>query len=181
MDWNKLKPWNWFKKEQDSNSSSVPVARTDAPGLPMTRLHQEMDRLFESFLRSWGMPVLPDLGTNSSRWMSQSLLRPSVDISENKDRYTIRVELPGVEKESLSLSVDDDTLVISGEKHQQKEESEGGYHCVESSYGSFRRLLSLPEDADQEKLDAKFKNGVLTITLPRLPQPENRGREIAIS
>jgi len=183
MNWNKLKPWNWFKKEQNNNGgASLPVRRTDYTGHPLAHLHEDMDRLFDSFLQGWGLPSLsrlmqlPEVGT----W-GGGLLRPRVDISENKSGYTIRVEIPGVEKEDIHLTIEDDTLVIRGEKRQEKEDNDGGYHCVERSYGAFQRMISLPADADQEKLEARFRNGVLTIKLPRVPGAASRAREIAIT
>ena len=182
MDLNKLKPWNWFKKEQNPEASSLPVRRADYPHHPMARLHEDMDRLFESFFHGRGTPSLSGPGASGERGLlSSGFLRPSVDISEGKKGYTIRVEIPGVEKENVKLSIEDDTLLIRGEKRQEKEDSDGGYHCVERSYGSFQRMISLPADADQEKLDAKFRNGILTVTLPRLPGFKTQSREIAIS
>jgi HSP20 family protein len=182
MDWNKLKPWNWFKKEQNNESSNLPVRRADHSQHPLARLHDDMDRLLDSFFESWGMPSLARMGRAGERGLLPSgFLRPSVDISENKKGYTIRVEIPGVEKDDVKLTIEDDTLLISGEKRQEKEDNDGGYHCVERSYGSFQRVISLPADADQEKLEAKFRNGVLTLTLPRKAGVQSNAREIAIT
>jgi HSP20 family protein len=175
MNWNKLKPWNWFKKEQAAAASALPVRRGEYETHPWAALHAELDRLLAPFWRGFAGPVGPEWSLESG-W-----LRPSVDISENRKGYTIRVEIPGVEREDIHLTLEDDTLVISGEKKQEQEANEGGYHCVERSYGAFRRLISLPADADQEKLDAKFRNGVLTITLPRREEAKSSAREIAIT
>lgn len=179
MDWNKLKPWNWFKKEQNNETSRLPMLQTDYSHHPLARLHEDVDRLFDSFLEGRGIPSLGRFGEKGL--LSSGLLRPSVDISENKKGYTIRAEIPGVEKDSVKLTIEDDTLLISGEKLQEKEDTDGGYHCVERSYGSFQRVISLPADADQEKLEAKFRNGILTITLPRKPGVKSNAREIDIT
>lgn len=182
MDWNKLKPWNWFKKEQSNEAAMLPARRTEYPPHPLARLHDDLDRLFDSFFESSGMPSLARLSRPSWPGLASSgFLRPSVDIAENKAGYTIRVEVPGVEKEDVKLTIEDDTLLISGEKRQEKEGNDGGYHCVERSYGSFQRVISLPADADQERMEAKFRNGVLTITLPRKPGVKSDAREIAIT
>jgi len=182
MDWNKLKPWNWFKKEQTNEVASLPVRRADSLQHPLARLHDDLDRLFDSFFESWGLPSWGRLSRPG--WpgpASSGFLRPSLDISENRKGYTLRVEIPGVEKEDVKLTLEDDTLLISGEKRQEKEDNDGGYHCVERSYGAFQRVISLPADADQDKLEAKFRNGVLTITLPRKAGVKSNAREIAIT
>jgi HSP20 family protein len=182
MNWNKLKPWNWFKKEQNQESSHLPVRRADYPQHALARLHDDVDRLFDSFFEGWGMPSLARMSRLGERGLLPSgFLHPSVDISENKKGYTIRVEIPGVEKDDVKLTIEDDTLFITGEKRQEKEDNDGGYHCVERSYGTFQRMISLPADADQDKLEAKFRNGVLTITLPRKPGVQSNAREITIS
>jgi HSP20 family protein len=182
MNWNKLKPWNWFKKEQNHESSQLPVRRADYSQHPLARLHDDVDRLFDSFFEGWGRPSLARMSRMGERGLLPSgFLHPSVDISENKKGYTIRAEIPGVEKDDVKLTIEDDTLLITGEKRQEKEDNDGGYHCVERSYGAFQRMISLPADADQDKLEAKFRNGVLTITLPRKPGVQSNAREITIS
>jgi HSP20 family protein len=178
MDWKKLNPWNWFRKEQQSNAGSLTVQPRSQAVDPLMQLHHDMNQLLDSFLRGSGFPSLPGL---PEKLPSSGFLRPSVDISENKKEYKIRIEIPGVEKEDIQLTLEDDTLIISGEKDIEKEDEEGGYHCVERSYGSFRRLISLPQDADQEKLEAKFRNGVLTVTLPRREGVESSVKRIAVS
>lgn len=176
MNWEKLKPWNWFKKEQNNTRDSlVPVQRRDYESHPLALLHQEMDRVFDSFWRGFGVPAFPRYDS-----LMGGLLRPSLDIAESQSDNTIRVEVPGVEKGDIQLRLEDDTLVISGEKRQEKEDKDGGYHCIERSYGSFRRLVTLPDDADRDKLEAAFRNGVLTITVPRTAAPAASGRQIAI-
>jgi len=176
MNWNKLNPWNWFRKEEN-DGGNVPVQRADTPAQSLALMHGELDRLFDNWMRGFGFPTT--LGRFDR--LGTGLLKPSVDISENSKAYTIRAEIPGVEKEDIKIRLDGDTLVISGEKKQEKESEEGGYHCVERSYGSFRRTLCLPEDADADKLEAKFRNGVLTLTVPRLAESARPGREITIS
>ncbi|PTY01411.1 Hsp20/alpha crystallin family protein [Verrucomicrobia bacterium LW23] len=190
MNLEKLNPWNWFKKEeQPANGSNSPVpVRQQQPGAgggglssyPLMPLHQEIDRVFDSFLRGFGPP---SLRRDDLFGRGLSLIKPHVDISENSKNYTIRVEIPGVEKEDINLSVEDDTLIISGEKRQEKEEEDGGgYHWVERSYGSFRRLISLPQDADREHIQAAFRQGVLTVTLQRLATTaRSTARQIPVS
>lgn len=94
-------------------------------------------------------------------------MKPNVDIKEGKKDYTISVEVPGVEEGDVKLELADGALTISGEKKHEKEDKDENYYCVERSYGSFKRVLSLPQDAKEEDIEAKFKNGVLKITVPR--------------
>ncbi|HSI83571.1 MAG TPA: Hsp20/alpha crystallin family protein [Candidatus Methylacidiphilales bacterium] len=176
MNLEKLNPWNWFRKEEEqprhnggNSNSPVPVQQQSQSGLssyPLMPLHQEIDRVFDNFLRGFGSALPRD----DFFGRGLSLIKPQVDIAENSKNYTIRVEIPGVEKEDIHLLVEDDTLIISGEKRQEKQEDGGSYHRIERSYGSFRRLISLPADADSEHIQADFRQGVLTVTLPRLAQ-----------
>lgn len=169
MDIKKLNPWNWFKKEENE-SGNVPVLRSGpAYHDPLARFHQDFDRLFEDTFRRFGLPALPGLEMERTfpAIPADVLLKPSLDIAETDDEYTITVEVPGVDEKDLRLELADDTLTISGEKKLEKEEKEKNYYRMERSYGSFQRLLSLPEDADQDSIEASFKNGVLTIRLAR--------------
>ncbi len=181
MNWNKLNPWNWFKKENTSDTATaVQVNSRNTPAHPLVSMHRELDRMFDTFMSDSRFPSLPDnFGFRSPT--VRGLLKPSVDISENKDSYTIRAEIPGVDREEIKLQVEGDTLIVSGEKKQEKESNEGGYHCVERSYGTFRRVLSLPEDADANKVSAKFKNGVLTLTVPRSGEAKKSLKNIEIT
>lgn len=179
MDWKKIAPWNWFRTEQERDVRAVTPMR--APD-PFTALRGEMERAFEDVARRFGSGSPWELPWPSLRAPdeSPSQLRPSVDISEGRKAYTVRLDLPGVDKDDVTLRIEDDTLLIRGEKKQEKEESEEGYHCVERSYGMFQRVLSLPEDADPAGIDGKFRNGVLKVTIPKRAVPEREGRTIEI-
>jgi HSP20 family protein len=172
MDWKKIAPWNWFRKEQERD---VPVARD-----PFAALRGELDRVFEDTRRRFGSGGLLPPAWPRALGDAGAVLRPSLDISEGRKAYTIRVEVPGVEKGDLTLRVEDDTLLIRGEKRQEREESEEDYHCVERSYGVFERMLSLPADADPDGIDAKFRNGVLKVTIPKRAGAEQAGRTIEV-
>lgn len=174
----KLAPWNWFRNENETPARLV--TRNDYEH-PMAHFHQEVDRLFDDAFRSFGMPSL--LGRRDESLNDGGLmLRPKVDIHEQDDAYRISVEVPGVSEEDLKLTLDGDNLIVSGEKSSENtEEEKGRVHRVERSYGSFQRILNLPHDVNAQDIKADFKNGVLTVTLPRdeskLPE---RGRTIPI-
>lgn len=167
IDIKKWSPWNWFRGEEMQENRSLPVARSGSNGQspslyadhPLWNLHREMDRVFENFFQRFN-GFMPELGRNA-------ILKPNVDIRENKKNYLISVEVPGVEESDVKLELQDGTLIISGEKKHEKEQKDENVHYMERSYGSFKRVLSLPEDIETDGIDAKFKNGVLTITVPR--------------
>ena len=119
------------------------------------RLYGEMDGLFDHFLRGFDRPFF-----GPRAW-------PAIDVAEKDDAVMVRAEVPGCKAEDIDISVHGDTLTISGEKKDSHEEKGDGYYHVESSYGSFRREVSLPADVEQEKIEAVCKDGVLSITLPK--------------
>ena len=92
------------------------------------------------------------------------------------------MEVPGVEEKDIQITLDNDVLMVRGEKRQEQEKKEGGFHRIERSYGSFQRALNLPDNADQESIKAAFKNGVLTITMEkREASTPKQGRSIPIN
>jgi HSP20 family protein len=167
MDWNKIAPWNWLRKEQEQVGESLPVRRAQDP---FSTLRSEMDRVFDAALGRTGAGF-GELGT---------LVRPSLDIAEGKKAYKVKMEIPGVEKGDVSVTVEEDTLIVRGEKKQETEEREENYHRIERSYGSFQRTLSLPRDADAEHVEAKFKNGLLTIVIPKQEPAASKERSVDI-
>ena len=169
MELKQIAPWNWFKREEETQGSMVPVTRQDARGnypASLARFHDEFDQLFESFLQ--GFPLAPSMFPRMPRAIAGStLIKPSVDIAASDKAYTITAEVPGVDEKQINVEIQGDTLIIRGQKEHQKEEKKNDYYCVERSYGSFQRQLSLPEDADADRIKAAYKQGVLTLTVPR--------------
>jgi HSP20 family protein len=92
---------------------------------------------------------------------------PAVELTENDTSYTITCEIPGVQKNDVQVELQDEMLVIRGEKKSEREEKKDRTRYVERSYGSFSRAFDLPPDADADRLEASFKDGVLTVKLPR--------------
>ena len=124
-------------------------------GNGLARLHNEMDDLFDSFFRGLDRPF-----TGYKAW-------PAIDVAEEEDSIVVRAEVPGCKAEDIEISVYGNKLTISGEKKLSDEKKGKGYYHVESTYGSFRRELTLPTDVEQDKIDAVCKDGVLSITLPK--------------
>lgn len=133
--------------------------RALTPWTGMTSLRKEMDRLFDRFLEPvWPeMPEMPAMG----EW------EPKLDVAESKDAVTVKAELPGVEQKDISVSLQEGMLTIKGEKQTEKEEKDQRYHRMERSYGAFFRSIRLPAAVDASKVTATFKDGVVTITLPK--------------
>jgi HSP20 family protein len=102
-----------------------------------------------------------DEGFSLTEWV------PPVDIVEDEKEYTIRVEIPGVKKEDVKVSVEGGVLSITGDRKAEKEEKDKKYHRVERSYGSFIRSFAVPEGASSDKISAEFKDGVLSVRLPK--------------
>ena len=93
---------------------------------------------------------------------------PAVDIAEGHDAYEVTAELPGVDEEDIEVKLANGSLIIKGEKQEQKEEKKD-YYLRERHFGSFERYFVVPEDADTSRIEASFEKGVLTVTLPKMP------------
>ena len=131
----------------------VPLTKRNRNSL--STLHNEMDDLFDSFFRGLDRPF-----NGYKTW-------PAIDVAEDENAITVRAEVPGCSAEDIDISVYGNTLTISGEKKIKEEKKEKGYYHVESSYGTFRREITLPTDVESDKVDATYKDGVLSITLPK--------------
>lgn len=121
----------------------------------LSRLHSEMDDLFDGFFRGLDRPF-----AGYKAW-------PAIDVAEEENAIVVRAEVPGCKADDIEISVYGNTLTISGEKKLEEEKKEKGYYHVESTYGSFRRELTLPTEVDPSKIEAACKEGVLSITLPK--------------
>jgi HSP20 family protein len=106
---------------------------------------------------------------------------PSVDISETDTEYTITGELPGVNKNDVSITVQNGMLTIQGERRHETEEKGKKYHRVECCYGSFMRSFRVPDDADEEKVKAEFKDGMLNVTMPKSERTKARTIDVSVS
>ncbi len=110
-----------------------------------------------------------DFSSMESSFNTESF-SPRIDISEKGNQLIIDAEVPGVKKEDLKITLQDNILTIEGEKKNVSDEDERRYYKTERSYGSFKKSFTLPEDVDSEKVDAKFKNGVLEILLNKIEE-----------
>jgi HSP20 family protein len=155
-----LAPWHHGK-------STAPAAFGD--------LQREVDRVFENFWSGFGTPsLLRDNGALAAG------LDVKIDASEDEKAYHVAAELPGLSEKDVEVTFADNTLTISGEKNSEKEVKEENYHRRERAFGSFRRSFSLPAEVDEEKISAAFKDGVMTIELPKSKTAQKKAKKITI-
>ena len=164
--------------------SKAPARATRSRELaPFQSLRGEIDRLFDNFDRSFfGLPSARsffDIETMFPRNAAWNLV-PAVDVAENDKRYEITAELPGLDEKNIELKISNGILTISGEKEEKKEEREKDYYLSERSYGSFQRAFQVPDGVDADKIEASYKKGVLTVTLPKTPEAQKAEKKIAI-
>jgi HSP20 family protein len=135
-------------------------------------LRSPFDRLFNQMLQSaWG-PQAGAEGVSGRAWS------PAVDVKETQDALQFHVELPGLKKEDVEITIENNILTIAGERKFEKETKDENYHRLERSYGAFSRSFTLPTGVRSEQVEAKFENGVLAVTLPK--QEESKPRKISI-
>ncbi len=143
------------------------VRRRSEGGGPLARLQDEMNDLFGRFFGDW-----PLTGPRMGSWW------PALDVAEREDAVVVKADLPGMKSDEIDISVHDNMLTISGEKKESKEDKGEEYYHVERSYGSFRRELTLPAGVDAEKVQASYRDGVLTVTLPKTEQAKPKRIQI---
>jgi HSP20 family protein len=128
-----------------------------------------MDRLLERFF-----------GEPSGSERAVGMWTPRTDVAETKDSVTIKAELPGLEAKDVEVAISGDVLTIKGEKKQEKEEKDEHRHLVERSYGAFSRMVRLPAPVAADKIKATFKNGVLTVTLPKTEEAKQKAIPVTV-
>ncbi len=138
---------------------------------PFVTFQREMNRLFDEAFRGFGTAPAVFSGASTA---------PALDMRETDKAVEVAVELPGVEEKDVEVSVNDGVLTVRGERRADREEKHGDWHLVERSSGSFVRSVALPSGVDDAKATAEFRNGVLTITLPKTAEAEARVRRIPI-
>ena len=143
-----------------------------------------MDRLFDDFFTGWPMASFRRRRVDTDPWRRfQGMFEatfPTADVVEGEKDYKITAELPGMSEKDLEIALAGDVLTLKGEKKEEHEEKGQNRYVSERRYGSFQRSFALPEDADPEKIEAAFKNGVLTVTLPKRPEAQAKQRKIEV-
>lgn len=168
----------------NGEASYLPTRQQEEYGWPS--LHREMsewmrqwDRLFDGlFDRAYGLT--PSRGMVSGVERGWGGFMPAVNVTETNNGVQVTAELPGVDEKNVEVSINRGLLTIKGEKKQESEEKKEGFYRMERSYGTFHRSIPLPQEVDTDQATATFKNGVLTVALPRLPELQSGAKKIAI-
>ncbi len=155
----KLIPWNWSKK-------NLPVRKENGS-------HSE--HALENFFRTFEMGLVTPFSD-----LSEGMFQPRVEVKERSNDVHVSVELPGIDEKELDVSINDNYLIIQGEKRQEKEENTSGYYRMERTYGSFRRSIPFPCEVDKDKSEATFKRGVLTVILQKKANSQQHIKKITV-
>ena len=150
---------------------------------PLETFRREMDRLFDDFGRGFFSSSFPrsffdtaPFGRGEQGWMTT----PHADVAETDKGYEIAAELPGMDEKNIEVKVANGVLSIKGEKQEEKEEKDKDYHMRERSFGSFQRSFQVPDGVDLDKIECSFKNGLLTVTLPKTAQAQKAAKKIEV-
>jgi len=136
-------------------------------------LHDEMDRLFSDFARSVGWPRLKEAEAALAEW-------PATDIQESNDELIVTVDVPGMDEKDVTVELRNSTLTVRGAKRTEREEKKASYVSRERHVGSIYRSIRLPSEVDPEKVSAVFKNGVVTVTLPKPAELKEEVKKIEV-
>lgn len=158
-----LIPWGRRKETAPSSNSNHPVAT----------LQRDIGRVFDDFWANFDRPFSLMNGVFGGAW-------PTADVSETDKAVEVVVELPGMDEKDIDVTVTDDMLTIRGEKKSETEKNEKGYFVSERKFGSFHRSIPLPTSVDTSKVDARFKKGILTVTLPKTAEAQEKVKKISV-
>jgi HSP20 family protein len=142
---------------------------------------RELEEMSDRLNRMFSRPAIGTKNGNGKEALTVADWTPTVDISETDGEYLIKAELPEVKKEDVKVTLEDGVLILSGERRQEKEEKHTKYHRVERSYGSFVRSFSLPELVDESKVKAEYKDGVLSLHLPKSEKVKPRAIDVKVA
>ncbi len=161
-----LAPWNWFSNDPvQAQQAATPVSGVMQPFFSISR---DIEDMFNSFFRN---------ATFMTQNFANMNVTPRLDIEETENQYVITADVPGLDEKNLDIQISDNCLMtLTGEREsiRESQQKRTRMHTVERSYGAFRRVLALPQDVNLERVEANYKNGVLTITLQRQPQGEGQ-------
>jgi len=161
------------------------AARPSAPALshPFESLHRAVDRLFNDFEHGNWLRPFGRFGFDADPFSRRELRWgnvPAMDVAEREHEYEVTAELPGMDEGNIEVKLSNGMLTIKGEKKEEKEEKKKDYYLSERHYGAFARSFRVPEGVDTDKIEATFKNGVLTLRLPKTPEAQKKEKKIAV-
>jgi HSP20 family protein len=162
-----LIPWS----RQENRLPVSADAQRDRDDHPLLSLHRDVNRLFDDVFRGFGVP--------SFAGFERGLAWPNVEFGETDQEIRITAELPGLDEKDVELALEDRVLTLRGEKRSEVDDKDRGYS--ERSYGRFERRIALPKGIEADKANATFKNGVLTVTLPKSAASNENVRRIPVN
>ncbi len=170
------------------NVTRIPIKNEKASSAlqdwhPLYSLRQEINSLLDDFGRSYWQPLRQSLyaaGPLVRRELSWDTRTPPVDVAENEKAYEITAELPGMDEKNIEVKVANGNLIIRGEKQEEKEVKKKDYYLHERHFGAFERRFDVPGSVDTDKIAASFRNGVLTVTLPKKPEAQKPAMKIEV-
>jgi HSP20 family protein len=169
------------------DSSEIPVTTDKGPSAlrprrPLESLRQEIDRLFDDFGSRVGLNIPQSFFDIDPFRRAKAAFSgiPALDVRETEKSYKVVAELPGMDGKDVEVKIANGVLTIRGEKQEEKEEGKQDYHVRERSFGSFERTFQVPGGVDLEKVDASFKKGVLTVTLPKAAEAQKAEQKITV-
>jgi HSP20 family protein len=163
-----LIPWS---RQENRLPASVGVEQRDRDEHPVLSLHREVNRLFDDVFRGFAVPTLGGAG--------RGLAWPHVELGETDRDIRVIAELPGLDEKDVDIALEEGVLTLRGEKQCEIEDQDRGYS--ERSYGRFERRIGLPKGIDRDRANATFRNGVLTVTLPKTDAANENVRRIPIN
>ena len=131
-------------------------------------IREDFDHVMKDFLRGFG-------GSLSSREVF-----PVADVKEDENKYTVTLEVPGIDKKDLKIKIKESSLMVEGEKREESKDKGESYLRVERAYGNFRRVFNFACDLDEKKVDAEFEDGILTIVLPKSEKEKPKEVEVKV-
>ena len=158
------------------------VQRRLRGGRPFGTFHRDIEDLFERAFGGAGLPAKEADEPRATRRATS--LSPRVNVVEGDGDYTVTAELPGLDERELKVELNDGHLTIEGEKKAERDDEAGdlpnNFHLVERSFGTFKRTFRVPTDVNVDGIDASFKNGVLTVSLPKKEEAKKTVKKIAV-
>ena len=161
-----LIPWGRDKQK-------TPSAETGTAANPLVALQRDINHVFEEF---WHKMESGWTGDGEG----EGMFGPRTDVTETDESVDVSMELPGMTEQDIDISLSNDAMTIRGEKNIEHEEDRKGVYMCERSYGSFYRMIPLPAGIDADKADATFKNGVLTVSLPKTAQAQAKVKRVPV-
>jgi len=167
MKW-KLLPTKWKKNEEEKEKQ---IAHREEKYLTPRDFFESFQRSIDELFEDFGYPDF---------FSKERTFYPKVDVTENEKEIVIKADIPGIDEKDLEVSITKDAVILQGEKKYEHEEKQGNYYRKERSFGSFRRVIPLPVEVDETKAETNYKNGVVTITLPKSQEATKNIKKIPI-